>query len=62
LPPIRFDCGTEDELIEGNRTLHQDLVDQGIAHEYKEYPGNHGWVYWEKHIKETILFFNSFLK
>ncbi len=62
LPPFRFDCGEEDELIEGNRKLHQQLSDLNIAHTYKENPGKHEWIYWETHIKETIAFFNGILK
>ncbi|NMH87926.1 alpha/beta hydrolase [Flavivirga algicola] len=62
LPPFRFDCGKEDELIEGNRKLHQQLNDLNIPHTYKENPGKHEWIYWETHIKETIAFFNGILK
>ncbi len=62
LPPFRFDCGKDDELIEGNRTLHQQLNDLNIPHIYKENPGKHEWIYWETHIKETIVFFNEILK
>jgi len=62
LPPFRFDCGTEDLLIEGNRILHQQLVEANIKHTYKENPGKHEWIYWETYIKDTILFFNTILK
>jgi len=61
LPPFRFDCGVNDELIEGNRKLHTQLTEIGIQHIYKENPGKHEWIYWETHIKETILFFNTIL-
>lgn len=62
LPPFRFDCGKDDLLIEGNRKLHQQLNDLKIDHIYKENEGKHEWMYWETHIKETILFFNDILK
>lgn len=58
LPPIRFDCGTEDELLEPNRALHQVLSEHHIPHEYVEYPGGHEWPYWEKHLADTLLFFS----
>ncbi|KAA1243511.1 alpha/beta hydrolase family protein [Aquimarina sp. RZ0] len=61
IPPFRFDCGVDDELIEGNRKLHQQLEKLNIKHIYKENPGKHEWVYWETHIKETLLFFNDVL-
>lgn len=59
---FRFDCGTEDLLIDFNRALHQELLRQNIAHTYQEYPGGHEWIYWQRHIEETMLFFNQFIK
>jgi putative tributyrin esterase len=57
LPPVRFDCGTSDQLIEYNRALHAQLSQHKIPHEYEEYDGAHEWSYWEKHIRQSILFF-----
>jgi len=57
LPPLRFDCGTEDELIEGNRQLHEALTAAGIPHQYEEFPGGHEWPYWELHLEDTLRFF-----
>ncbi|RYZ96839.1 MAG: esterase family protein, partial [Sphingobacteriaceae bacterium] len=57
LPPIRFDCGTEDLLIDYNRELHRQLTEHGIAHTYQEFPGAHEWAYWGEHIKKSLLFF-----
>jgi putative tributyrin esterase len=37
LPPIRFDYGTGDGLIAGNRWLHEALDAAGIAHTYAEF-------------------------
>lgn len=59
LPPFRFDCGTSDALIEVNRELHQALVGLNIPHQYFEFEGDHNWNYWEEHIADTLLFFNS---
>lgn len=61
LPPISFDCGTEDLLLEPNRELHRALTDHGIPHTYREWPGGHEWPYWERHIEDALLFFNSLL-
>ena len=61
LPPVRFDCGRTDPLIEYNRELHQGLKDQGIHHTYDEFPGGHEWAYWAAHIRETLLFFDACL-
>lgn len=59
LPPFRFDCGSNDILIEHNRKLHSQLTNQEIPHIYLENPGEHSWDYWEKHIAETLIFFDS---
>jgi hypothetical protein len=39
--PLRFDCGTEDPLVEANRRLHSDLTAHGVRHRYQEFPGYH---------------------
>jgi putative tributyrin esterase len=61
LPPIYFDCGDKDPLISYNRDLHTQLERRKIKHIFKEYPGCHEWPYWEKHIRESLLFFASHL-
>ena len=57
LPALRFDCGTEDFLIEPNRTLHTALEQANIPHTYEEFPGEHTWPYWEQHLADTLIFF-----
>ncbi|MDQ3439298.1 MAG: alpha/beta hydrolase-fold protein [Planctomycetota bacterium] len=57
LPAIRFDCGTEDALIEENRQLHRDLTSHDIPHTYEEFPGGHAWTYWETHVADSLRFF-----
>lgn len=58
--PFRFDCGTEDILIDANRKLHKDLEANGIEHIYNENEGSHQWDYWEKHIVDSLLFFEKY--
>lgn len=62
LQPFYFDCGSEDLLIGFNRKLHQNLVDRNIEHTYREHEGAHQWVYWQKHIQDSLQFFNGFGK
>ena len=62
LSPFRFDCGSEDRLIEPNRELHQALRQHQIQHTYEEFSGGHEWPYWEKHIVESLLFFGRFCR
>lgn len=62
LSPFRFDCGSEDVLIEHNRLLHGELLANNIPHEYQEHPGGHTWQYWQDHLPENLLFFQSVLR
>ncbi len=61
LPPLRFDCGVNDDLIEPNRYLHQQLQAEGIKHTYEEYPGGHQWAYWQEQVAKTFRFFDHAL-
>ncbi len=56
LAPLRFDCGTEDNLIAGNRGFHEALRLTNIPHEYTESPGGHEWPYWQVQVSETLRF------
>ncbi|MCB1224462.1 MAG: esterase family protein [Verrucomicrobiales bacterium] len=62
LPPLRLDCGLEDELLEANRRLHARLLEAGIPHDYAEFPGGHTWEYWETHLADALRFFASILE
>lgn len=62
MPPLRFDCGTEDDLIGENRALHRSLTEQGIAHQYEEFPGGHTWAYWHEHLEATLRFVDGCLR
>lgn len=59
LPPLRFDCGVDDLLIEENRVLHSQLDDAGIPHSYEEFPGEHSWDYWTLHLRDTLRFIDQ---
>jgi len=60
-PAIRFDCGTEDALLDQNRRFHKHLAALGIKHTYREYPGIHGWNYWDAHFPEALKFHKKHL-
>ncbi|TBR38272.1 ATPase [Marinomonas agarivorans] len=59
LPPLRFDCGEEDTLFQGNLALHQALLAENISHQFDRFAGAHSWEYWHQHIEQTFRFFNS---
>jgi S-formylglutathione hydrolase FrmB len=62
LPPLRFDCGTSDPLLEGNRRLHSELQVRAIPHEYVEFDRGHNWLYWREHFASSLLFFEGILR
>ncbi|RRB02528.1 alpha/beta hydrolase [Larkinella rosea] len=60
--PLIFDIGVDDFLIEGNRDLHRQLVENKTPHDYTERPGAHTWEYWENALPYQVLFFSKILK
>jgi S-formylglutathione hydrolase FrmB len=57
---IIFDCGTRDIFIDGNRRLHQKMLQLNIPHDYTERPGEHNWNYWRSNITYQLLYFSNF--
>lgn len=53
-PRLRLVCGTEDFLLDANRRAAQVFAQCGLDVSYSEYPGAHGWPFWEKHLEETL--------
>ena len=54
LPYLYLDCGTEDFLIDSNRTFDALLLKHKIPHEYRELPGKHEWPYWDQQVQEIL--------
>ena len=60
--PLIFDIGVDDFLIEGNRDLHRQLMENKTPHDYTERPGGHTWDYWQNSLPYQVLFFSKVLK
>ena len=56
---IIFDCGVDDFFIEVNRTLHKNLLEKGVDHDYIERPGKHNVPYWRNSILYQLIFFSN---
>ena len=54
LPYIYLDCGTEDFLVADNTRFAALLREKKIPHEFRELPGEHGWVYWDQQVREVL--------
>ena len=56
LPYFYFDCGTEDSplIFPSNRELAVLMFEKKIPHEYRELPGDHSWVYWDRQVQEVL--------
>ena len=51
-----FDCGTDDFFAEVNENFHKALVEQGIAHDYIQRPGNHSMTYWNNSLPYQLYY------
>jgi S-formylglutathione hydrolase FrmB len=56
LPYFYFDCGTEDSplIFLSNRELATFMVEKKIPHEFRQLPGDHSWVYWDRQVQEVL--------
>lgn len=62
LPPIRFDCGTEDVLYKSNLLFKEQLTQLNIPFVFEPLTGSHEWPYWHKNIAKTFSFFDAIEK
>lgn len=54
IPDIFMACGTEDFLLEHNRTFHAFLEKEGIAHQYYESAGDHNFQFWNPYAQKAV--------
>ncbi|MBX7054976.1 MAG: esterase family protein [Pyrinomonadaceae bacterium] len=54
MPFIYQSCGTEDFLIGNNREFLALMNEKKVAHEYREHPGVHDWVFWNDQVREFL--------
>lgn len=59
LPPLRFDCGKDDILFQGNITFANALKALNIEHQFDTFDGEHAWEYWHEHVATTFAFFDQ---
>ncbi len=54
LPPVHLSCGTQDELVEGNRAFVRAARQAGVRLTDDFRPGEHEWGFWDAEI-QTVL-------
>jgi S-formylglutathione hydrolase FrmB len=47
-------CGTEDGLINVNRSFDQHLTELGVSHKFESSEGDHSWKWWDLHIQSSL--------
>ena len=59
LPPIRFDCGRDDDLFTDTQALHLAMQKLDIPHCWEPLRGDHSWAYWKANLHRSLSFFES---
>ncbi len=54
IPDLYLACGTEDSLIDENRSFRAYLEENQIPVLYHEQPGEHDWDYWNKELQPAV--------
>lgn len=53
-PEIYFDCGIDDSFIQINRKLFKRFSEKNVICTFREMPGGHDWIYWNRQLKEIL--------
>ena len=56
IPDLYLWCGTEDALVNINRTYRDMLVEHNVKHLYEESEGDHTWKWWDMHITDALAY------
>ena len=54
LPKLYMWCGTEDTLIDVNRSYDKHLTELDIPHKFETSEGDHSWKWWDLHIQGAL--------
>ena len=54
IQPVFMACGTEDFLLENNRSFYEFLKKEGIEVDYHESPGTHDWKFWNEYLEPAV--------
>ncbi|MGF1450160.1 MAG: alpha/beta hydrolase [Opitutales bacterium] len=54
MPALYACCGTEDFLIDHNRSFRDGLATAGVPLTYEEAPGEHNWAFWDAWVQRVL--------
>ncbi|MDW2798461.1 alpha/beta hydrolase family protein [Clostridium boliviensis] len=54
LPPLFMACGTEDFLLQENRSFIEFLAKEKVGVAYQESTGTHDWKFWNEYLEPAI--------
>jgi S-formylglutathione hydrolase FrmB len=54
VPSLFMACGTEDFLLQENRSFHEFLVKENVDVAYQESTGIHDWKFWDEYLEPAI--------
>ncbi len=52
LPQLFLSCGSEDRILPCSRRFKEKAETLGVHVGYTEAPGNHNWIFWNRHIRD----------
>lgn len=56
---IIIDDGLNDIFIKNNISMHEQMVEKGIDHDFTVRPGRHSWDYWVNSLDYHMMFFDK---
>ena len=54
IPDILMIVADQDYMVRDNSQFRKYLDDLGIQNDYRQYPGDHSWRFWDSRVKECI--------
>lgn len=58
-PELYMACGTEDFLLQENRSFKEHLEGLGVPFTYIEEPGSHDWRFWNPQIEKALEWYDN---
>ena len=54
IPEMLFIIADQDHMVRDNEAFRKLLKEKGYRCEFRVYPGEHTWGFWDSHVQECI--------